>query len=54
MKTKNNDGNAIESKGLEIVLKCDKKVKEERIQCVIENRLGNISAVGNVVMKCRR
>ena len=36
-----------------MVLKCDKKAKEERIQCVIENRLENISVVGNVVMTCR-
>ena len=28
-------------------------MKEERIQYVAENRLGNMSVVGNAVMKCR-
>ena len=35
VKTKDNEHNVIENKGLEMVLKCDKKSKEQRIRHVI-------------------
>ena len=51
VKTNNNECKTIENEGLEMVLKCDKKVKEERIRCVRENRIERMSVVGNTVMQ---
>ena len=51
VKTKDNEHNIIEKKGLEMVLKCDKKSKEQRIRHVIKNRLENTSEVGNAVLQ---
>ena len=35
-----------------MVLECDQKEKEERINCVRENRSDVRSHVGNVVLQC--
>ena len=37
-----------------MVLKWNKKVIEERVWPVIENRLENMSVVGNEVLQCRK
>ena len=35
-----------------MALKWNTKAKKERIRCVRENRIENISVVGNVVLQC--
>ena len=54
MKTKNVEDDAIENKCLEMALKCDKKVKEERIRCVRYNRIESMSVSGNEALQCRK
>ena len=53
-KTNNNEGNTIENKLFKMALMRDAKAKEERIRYVRENRIENISVVGNVVLKNER
>ena len=44
----------MKNEGLKMALKWDKKVKEEIIRCVIENKLERMSVVRNVVLQCRK
>ena len=50
MKMSNNEDDSIVNKYLEMVLKCDKQVKEEKIRSVKENRIENTSVVGNAAL----
>ena len=54
MKTNNNEDDTIKNKGLELVLKCDAKAKEEIIRYVRENRMENVLVIGNSVLQSKK
>ena len=52
MKTKNGNDNETLNKGLIMELECDQQLKEEIINCLIENRSDNRLHSGNVALQC--
>ena len=52
VKTKTVDEDMITNKGVTMVLECDKKAKEERINCTRENASDDRLCTGNIALQC--